>query len=402
MLQQLGAMLQSGQNTPGRTRRLGSGQNLARQAISQKGDRRSATTTCAGSAGVRPRAGVAGPATTFPAGTANPVCESQRMARTPGRCGSRSSNPSPRGAADADLHAGHGSGQPAGPQDPRACREHAEGIPDLNALAGPLMNMAKRAWARDVRRAGRQRPGATLADDVLGAAKRHHPLTSDRRPALVSENVRRSARTSTSNSPTSTCIWPAGPPTSASTPTYRGCAPPSRPLCAVYASGSRSTPARSGRRCRASTPTTHRRSGRHVVGVFEPAQTEGRSRHCRASDAAGPHRGMGAGRGHRRHRRAQPPVSERLAETMRRRRPPAAPRKTFATSDRPGLRPAHCVRPARCGHQVLREQRGIEGRDGVWRHPDLIPPPTIWPIPPPGWKPLGTSGLKEVLSAAGA
>jgi hypothetical protein len=51
----------------------------------------------------------------------------------------------------------------------------------------------------------------------------------------------------------------------------------------------------------------------------------------------------------------------------------------------------------------VREQRGIEGRDGVWRHPDLIPTADDLADPTSlagGHR--GPRGLKEVLSTAGA
>ena len=78
------------------------------------------------------------------------------------------------------------------------------------------------------------------------------------------------------------------------------------------------------------------------------------------------------------------PSAERLAETMRRRRASGGPaEKTFATLIGLELRP-RALREASALWAQLREQRGIEGRDGVWRHPDLIPTaddladPTSW------------------------
>ena len=68
----------------------------------------------------------------------------------------------------------------------------------------------------------------------------------------------------------------------------------------------------------------------------------------------------------------------------RRRRASGGPaEKTFATLIGLELRP-RALREASALWAQLREQRGIEGRDGVWRHPDLIPTaddladPTSW------------------------
>jgi putative hydrolase len=78
------------------------------------------------------------------------------------------------------------------------------------------------------------------------------------------------------------------------------------------------------------------------------------------------------------------PAAERLGETMRRRRASGGPaEKTFATLIGLELRP-RALREATALWTQLRQARGVEGRDAVWRHPDLIPTaedladPTSW------------------------
>jgi putative hydrolase len=78
------------------------------------------------------------------------------------------------------------------------------------------------------------------------------------------------------------------------------------------------------------------------------------------------------------------PSAQRLGETMRRRRASGGPaEKTFATLIGLELRP-RALREASALWAQLRQARGTEGRDGVWRHPDLIPTaedladPTAW------------------------
>ncbi|MFN8212056.1 MAG: zinc-dependent metalloprotease, partial [Candidatus Nanopelagicales bacterium] len=67
------------------------------------------------------------------------------------------------------------------------------------------------------------------------------------------------------------------------------------------------------------------------------------------------------------------PAAERLGETMRRRRASGGPaEKTFATLIGLELRP-RALREASALWAQLRSERAMEGRDAVWRHPDLIP-----------------------------
>lgn len=67
------------------------------------------------------------------------------------------------------------------------------------------------------------------------------------------------------------------------------------------------------------------------------------------------------------------PSAERLAETVRRRRASGGPaEQTFATLVGLELRPRK-LREAAAFWAAVREERGVEGRDGIWAHPDLMP-----------------------------
>jgi putative hydrolase len=67
------------------------------------------------------------------------------------------------------------------------------------------------------------------------------------------------------------------------------------------------------------------------------------------------------------------PGAEALRETLRRRRATGGPaEQTFATLVGLELRPRR-LREAATVWRTLREQRGAEGRDELWRHPDLLP-----------------------------
>jgi putative hydrolase len=62
-----------------------------------------------------------------------------------------------------------------------------------------------------------------------------------------------------------------------------------------------------------------------------------------------------------------------LQETMRRRRASGGPaERTFATLVGLALRPRR-ARDAAQLWQALETRRGVEGRDAVWEHPDLLP-----------------------------
>jgi putative hydrolase len=67
------------------------------------------------------------------------------------------------------------------------------------------------------------------------------------------------------------------------------------------------------------------------------------------------------------------PAAASLQEATRRRRASGGPaEQTFAALVGLELRPRR-LRDAAALWQALREQRGIEGRDAIWAHPDLLP-----------------------------
>lgn len=67
------------------------------------------------------------------------------------------------------------------------------------------------------------------------------------------------------------------------------------------------------------------------------------------------------------------PSSERMEEAVRRRRAAGGPaERTFASLVGLELRP-RALREAEQLWRLLRQSRGIEGRDALWGHPDLLP-----------------------------
>lgn len=67
------------------------------------------------------------------------------------------------------------------------------------------------------------------------------------------------------------------------------------------------------------------------------------------------------------------PSAERLGEAIRRRRAAGGPaERTFASLVGLEMRP-RALREAAALWRQLREERGIEGRDALWAHPDLLP-----------------------------
>jgi putative hydrolase len=70
---------------------------------------------------------------------------------------------------------------------------------------------------------------------------------------------------------------------------------------------------------------------------------------------------------------AKLPSAAALSETVRRRRATGGPaERTFATLVGLDLRPRK-LREAAALWQALTEDRGVDGRDAVWNHPDLMP-----------------------------
>lgn len=67
------------------------------------------------------------------------------------------------------------------------------------------------------------------------------------------------------------------------------------------------------------------------------------------------------------------PSAERLGESIRRRRAAGGPaERTFASLVGLQMRP-RALREAAALWRQVREQRGVEGRDALWAHPDLLP-----------------------------
>jgi putative hydrolase len=67
------------------------------------------------------------------------------------------------------------------------------------------------------------------------------------------------------------------------------------------------------------------------------------------------------------------PTADRLGEAIRRRRAAGGPaERTFASLVGLEMRP-RALREAAMVWRQLREERGIEGRDALWGHPDLLP-----------------------------
>ncbi|MEZ5185431.1 MAG: zinc-dependent metalloprotease [Candidatus Nanopelagicales bacterium] len=258
-------------------------------------------------------------------------------------------------------------------------------MPDLNQLAGPLMNMAKRMGAAMF---GAQVGNglATLADEVLGASDVTVPLTGDGRPALVSENVKAfGADLDVELNDLYLFLAlreAAHQRLYAHVPWLRTAV---ETAVRAYASGISVDTGKIQEALQGIDPNDPQAMQEVMSsGVFEPAETEEQKQALARLEtllaliegwvqdvvtAAIDDRMPSAGR---------------LGETMRRRRASGGPaEKTFATLIGLELRP-RALREAAALWGQLRETRGIDGRDGVWRHPDFIPTaedladPTSW------------------------
>ncbi|HQR80878.1 MAG TPA: zinc-dependent metalloprotease [Actinomycetota bacterium] len=377
MLQQLGAMLQSSQNQVSGPVDWELAKNLARQAISQHGD------PSVNDNDVR-RVGEAfdlaqvwlDAATTFPAGPAAPAVwsRSEWLEHT-WSAWQQIIEPIAEGVQQTftsmpDL----GQVNLADLGIPGLADNLPEGMPDLTELAGPLMNMAKRMGAAMF--GGQVGSGlSTLAQDVLGASDVTVPLTGDGRPALVSENVKAfgadldvelrdlylylALREAAHQRLYTHVPWLR---TAVET------------AVRVYASGISVDTGKIQDALQGIDPSDPQAIQEVMSsGVFEPAQTEEQQQALsRLETLLALIEGwvqdvvVTAIDG-------RMPTAERLAETMRRRRASGGPaEKTFATLIGLELRP-RALREASALWAQLRQTRGIEGRDGVWRHPDLIP-----------------------------
>jgi putative hydrolase len=377
MLQQLGAMLQSGGNEVTGPVDWDLAHNLARQTISQKGD------PSVNDNDVR-RIGEAfdlaqvwlDAATTFPGGSGAPATWSRsewlestwpawQQIIEPIAEGVQQTLTSMPDIGQLNLDdlgiPGLGENMPAG-------------MPDINEIAGPLMNMAKRMGAAMF---GAQVGNglAVLADEVLGASDVTIPLTSDGRPALVSENVKAFGADLDVELGDLYLFLAlreaAHQRLYAHVPWLRTAV---ETAVRAYASGISVDTTKIQEALQGIDPTdTQAMQEIMSSGVFEPAQTEDQKQALSRLEtllaliegwvqdvvtSAIDDRMPSAGR---------------LGETMRRRRASGGPaEKTFATLIGLELRP-RALREASALWAQLRESRGIEGRDGVWRHPDLIP-----------------------------
>ena len=388
MLQQLGAMLQSGQNEVTGSVDWDLAKNMARQTISQKGDPSVNDNDVRRIAEAFDLAQVwLDAATTFPSGSVPPATWSRsEWLESTWPAWQQIIEPIAEGVQQT-LTAMPDMGQ-INLQDlgiPGLPENMPEGMPDLNQLAGPLMNMAKRMGAAMF---GAQVGNglATLADDVLGAGDVTVPLTGDGRPALVSENVKAfGADLDVELGDLYLYLAlreAAHQRLYAHVPWLRTAV---ETAVRAYASGISVDTGKIQEALQGLDPNDPQAMQDVMAsGVFEPAETEEQKQALsRLETLLALIEGWvqdvvtAAIDG-------RMPSADRLGETMRRRRASGGPaEKTFATLIGLELRP-RALREAAALWTQLRESRGIEGRDGVWRHPDLIPTaddladPTSW------------------------
>ena len=109
-------------------------------------------------------------------------------------------------------------------------------------------------------------------------------------------------------------------------------------------------------------------------GMLEPQTTPGAEGGADpAGDPARPGRGLGRRGGRRRGRATGCPARDALRETLRRRRASGGPaEQTFATLVGLELRPRR-LRAAAALWRLVGDRHGLDARDGIWAHPDLVP-----------------------------
>jgi putative hydrolase len=388
MLQQLGAMLQSGGNEVSGPVDWDLAKNMARQTISQKGDPSVNDNDVRRVAEAFDLAQVwLDAATTFPAAAGVPATWSRsEWLENTWPVWQQIIEPIANGVQQT-LTAMPDMGQinlldlgiPGLPEN------MPDGMPDLNQLAGPLMNMAKRMGAAMF---GAQVGNglATLADEVLGASDVTVPLTSDGRPALVSENVK-AFGADLDVELTDLYLFLALREAAhqrlyAHVPWLRTAV---ETAVRVYASGISVDTGKIQEALQGIDPSDPQAMQDVMAsGVFEPAETEDQKQALSRLETL-----LALIEGWVQDVvtaaiDSRMPSADRLGETMRRRRASGGPaEKTFATLIGLELRP-RALREASALWGQLRETRGIDGRDAVWRHPDLIPTaddladPTSW------------------------
>lgn len=389
MLQQLGAMLQSGQNDVSGPVDWELAKNIARQTISQKGDPSvNENDTRRVSEAFDLAQLWLDSATTFPAGGASPATWSRsEWLESTWPAWQQIIEPIAEGVQQtftsmpdmgqlnlSDLGLPEGMDLPPGMQ-----------MPDLEQLTGPLTNMAKRMGAAMF---GSQVGNglAALADEVLGASDVTVPLTSDGRPALVSENVK-TFGADLDVELRDLYLYLALREAAhqrlyAHVPWLRTAV---ETAVSTYASGISVDTSKIQDAVQGIDPNDPQAIQDVLAsGVFEPAQTPEQKQALARLETL-----LALIEGWVQDVVTQAidsrmPSAERLGETMRRRRASGGPaEKTFATLIGLELRP-RALREAAALWSQLRETRGMEGRDGVWRHPDLIPTaedladPTTW------------------------
>lgn len=388
MLQQLGAMLQSGQNSVSGPVDWELAKNLARQTVSAKGDPSVNENDVRRIAEAFDLAQLwLDAATVFPSGSGVPAAWSRsewiehtwpawQQIIEPIADGVQQTLTSMPDLGQMNLQ---DLGIPGLPEN------LPDGMPDISSIAGPLMNMAKRMGAAMF---GAQVGNGLgqLADEVLGASDVTVPLTSDGRPALVSENVK-TFGADLDVELADLYLYLALREAAhqrlyAHVPWLRTAV---ETAVRVYASGISVDTGKIQEAMQGIDPSNPQAMQDVLAsGVFEPAETEDQKQALsRLETLLALIEGWvqdvvtAAIDG-------RMPSADRLGETMRRRRASGGPaEKTFATLIGLELRP-RALREATALWQQLRSERGIEGRDAVWRHPDLIPTaddladPTSW------------------------
>lgn len=377
MLQQLGAMLQSGQNEVSGPVDWELAKNLARQTVSQQGDPSVNENDVRRIAEAFDLAQVwLDAATVFPAGGSAPAAWSRsEWIEHTWPAWQQIIEPIANGVQQTlttmpDL--GQMNLQDLG--IPGLPENMPEGMPDISQIAGPLMNMARRMGAAMFGAQVGNGVG-TLAGEVLGASDVTIPLTSDGRPALVSENVK-AFGADLDVELADLYLYLALREAAhqrlyAHVPWLRTAV---ETAVRAYASGISVDTGKIQEALQGVDPSNPQAMQDVLAsGVFEPAETpEQKQALSRLETLLALIEGWvqdvvtAAIDG-------RMPAADRLAETMRRRRASGGPaEKTFATLIGLELRP-RALREASALWAQVRSERGIEGRDGVWRHPDLIP-----------------------------
>ena len=282
---------------------------------------------------------------------------------------------------------GVGRGDPAGLEAARRPGRRAGGramgdvLPEeMQAMAGPLIGMMRSmGGAMFGGRSGRR--WARSRGEVVGSTDIGLPLGPAGKAALLpAEHRRRSARAWSARRTRCGCTWRcARPPTSGSSRTCRGCArtcsAPSRRTRAA----SRSTRA-SWRTWSASSTRRNPEQLQEALqqGMFQPEDTpEQKAALARLETALALVEGWVDDVVHAA-AADRLPAAAALRETLRRRRADRwAGRADLRHADRAGAASAPAARRRRAVGLAGRA-RGVDGRDALWAHPDMLPSATTW------------------------